>query len=86
MDGLKKLKTFKIFICASDKYKPAFNIKQKVKQRPLKEQISDYSLVYDKRIDSFRNIPETDAKNMGIDFWDALRYGVITFLEMFGKK
>jgi PBSX family phage terminase large subunit len=86
LDGINKLKEFKIFICASDRYITRSLIKQKTKQDPLKMQIPKYSRIYDAKLDGFRSKPEEDKSNMGIDFWDSLRYGVISYMLKFGKK
>lgn len=75
LDTIKILKQFKIYICASTKFevKRPF-VKQAVEQLPLKTQIPLYSRKYDEKKEIFLEDPETDKKNMGIDFWDALRY------------
>jgi PBSX family phage terminase large subunit len=87
LETIKLLKQFKIYICASTVFKPKrINVKQQVKQLPLKQQIPLYSRKYDSKKECFLEDPETDKKNMGIDFWDSLRYMVYGYVKKFNKR
>jgi len=86
LDALSTLSAFKIYICASETFAPIHKIKQHTKYLPLKKQIPKYSRMYDNKKECFKSEPETDASNMGIDFWDTLRYGVVTYVNKFNVK
>ena len=82
LDTIKVLKQFKIYICASTVFsvKRPY-IKQSTKQLSLKQQIPLYSRKWDDKRECFLEDPETDKKNMGIDFWDSLRYMIYGYIR-----
>ena len=90
LDTIKILREFKIYIYIPpefDQFNPKYHdVKQQKKFLPLAQQIGAYSRKYNVKEEYFLEEPETDAKNMGIDFWDALRYMIYGYMETYGIR
>lgn len=87
LDGIEALKGFTIFICASERFTTRNPlVKQQKQQLSLKNQIPRYSRMYNEKEEYFLSKPETDKENIGIDFWDSLRYAVVSYMKTFGIK